>query len=416
MALSDKASLDNALYMQRANSEIYFTGKDHSNHHLTDLKHNKYSNQVKVPNIFGNDFYSSNNSSLKNTNLINYMSFNNTNVSNNIAAEHLKDRSAFKRIINRGEHPFRMIKSPKSEYNIYSNHRHHHNNNNKNTSNVTAPKELPSPMISVNNDFKDDQSNVYNILDKNREDVYKNNVFYQGNSSNNAQSINEKSSILSFKDNQDQSDYQYHLKAALKDPFINYTNLKRNQPNNTKDMNNLPKSIYEPGYMFSKNGSELPNQKISYNMNDIGNLQSNMKLDTFKNDIRNKSSQRKQVISNFHQIIPNQNITLNHKNNLDDFFIQIPNEKNQIEENNQEKKNDTENIPNYNYTKKSLNFQSQFKNTQTMNKIQNVSSLLQIQDVKIFKLIAQYGIPCPSSKINFKDSKNLLTRIFLFSA
>lgn len=312
------------------------------------------------------------------------MSFNNATTSNNIAAKHLKDRSAFKKINKSGGGHFRMIKSPKSEYNFYS-----HNTANKNMTLNNAQKELPSPMISVNNDFKDDQSNMYNILDKNREDYQKNNVFYQNNSSNNVPSDNnKKSSILSFKDNHEQTDNQNVSKANTHDPFLGFANMKRVQPNKKQD-NYIPiPSIYEPNYLFNK-GNESSNQQLNYNINNLGNLQQNIKFEKSKHDMRTKSSRRKHVKSDFTQIINKKDMRPSNKSKMDEYLIPNANKGEKIVDNNTLLENETQILPGYNYTSKLLNFEAKFGKTPTMNNIPDVLPVLEIENV-IYKLMISW--------------------------
>ena len=279
----------------------------------------KISNVQKIPNIFGRDFGSSNSSSLKNTNLINYMTFNNNQMSKNITVDHLKDRSAFKRVNKTTNSHFRTIKSPKSEYNFY-----HHKQNKSNT--ILGPqKDISSPLVSVNNEFKDDNQNIFGLVGRIKEDFSKTNVFYQNSSNNVPSQNNYKSSILSFKDKDDDFIYQNFNKGGSKDPFQGLPNIKLIQPIRKPENYSPYNSVNENSFIFNT-GVDTPNQNFKYNIKNLGNLQQNIKFDISKQDVR-KSQQPRTILPEFQQIISKKEFRPSNKSKNDEYLNLNNNEK-----------------------------------------------------------------------------------------
>jgi hypothetical protein len=156
--------------------------------------------------------------------------------------------------------------------------------------------------------------------------------------------------------------------------------MKLGHPTKKQD-NYMPiASIYEPSYLFNK-ANETSNPQINYNINNLGNLQQNIKFEKTKHDMRSKSSRRKHVKSDFHQIIKKKDIRPSNKSNMDEYLIPNANKGEKIVDGSSLLQNETQVLPGYNYTSKLLNFEANFGKTPTMNNIPDISPLLEIENV-----------------------------------
>lgn len=196
MLLSDKESLDHQGNPVKAASELNFYAKNRPSN--ADFKRRcqflgpRFSNPILPSNMkLGGLNY-------PNRNLIpDLMRLQPSQETKNFNVGHIGELYPFQKINKLGR-PLELIKSPKSEMNNYlmrGQKSHRKGNQNRDFSAIASVK-----------DYKDNISNQDALSRKVKGDMLTNNVFYQNSSnnlpSNNISDHNFKSSILSFKDNQ----------------------------------------------------------------------------------------------------------------------------------------------------------------------------------------------------------------------
>lgn len=196
MLLSEKESIDQLGNPIKASSELNFYAKKRPQHLEFERRRQhlgpRFSNPILPGNIkFGGLNY-------PNRNLIpEFMRLQPTQDIQNLNLGHLRDFYGVKKN-NQFIRPLEMIKSPKSEMNNYL------IRGKKNSGKGQQTGDL-SGLVSVK-DYKDNISNQDGLSRRVKGETSNNNVFYQNSSnnlpSNNISDHNFKSSILSFKDNQ----------------------------------------------------------------------------------------------------------------------------------------------------------------------------------------------------------------------
>jgi len=373
MLLSEKESIDNKGNTIKASSELDFYAKNRASTHEFDRRrpflNPRFSNPILPSNIkFGGLSY-------PNRNLIpDLMRMQPTQETKNFNIGPFNDLYHGKANNKMNRH-LQMIKSPKSEMNNYL---------------MRGPKSHGkgqqnrdfSAMVSVK-DYKDNISNQDALSRRVKGDIPTNNVFYQNSSnnlpSNNISDHNFKSSILSFKDNQNDG---ANLSANVKpdDSMVVLQSLRFNtNPSGFYKSNPINFNTHfqygnEPSFMPIHEPKHLP--KI--------NKLVNLKQVSFENqNKRNLSSPqltRGQAV--FHPIFPKKAIRQSMTSNNDDMLIQ----NNDLEG---EKSppfilsvdRETQILPTYNYSAKFANFNSALNGIYTKNQKFKISSQWEIQKV-----------------------------------
>ena len=372
--LSEKESIDQLGNPIKASSELNFYTNKRPQHLDFERRRQHLGPRFSNPILPGN--MKLNRLNFPNRNLIpDLMRLQPSQEPQNYNMNHLRDLYGLGKTNKFGRH-LEMIKSPRSEMNNL----------------MRGPKSSGkgfqnrdfSALVSVN-DYKDNISNQDALSRRVKGDISQKNVFYQNSSnnlpSNNISEQNLKSSILSFKDNQnDATNLSANVKPDDSMMVLQSLRFKGNHPGFYKKLP-LPFNSHFP-YGNEPSFQPIHDNKKPLEMNPLGNLQQM----SFENqNKRNRNSPQLTRGPAFRSIFPKKtirpSITSNNEELLLNNEVTSPPFMHSVDR-------ETQILPAYNYSAKHLNLQSSFNKNYLKNltSLKKLSTKWDIQTVEnIFK-------------------------------